>query len=225
MEPRMTSQDFKQPDLKKKPLVLIVDDVPKNIQVVAGVLSQIQIRMAVAQNASQAFEILERISPDLILLDVMLPDIDGFEICRRLKESPVHRDIPVIFLTAKVDPLDLIQGFEAGAIDYVVKPFNPLELKVRVQTQLELKRARDAQKELITELQRALDQVKLLSGMIPMCSSCKKVRDDAGYWKQVEEYIESRSEALVSHGLCPECVRNLYPEIAEEIIRKRDPSA
>jgi len=221
----MTSQDSRKTDQTKKPLVLIVDDVPKNIQVVAGVLSQSQIRMAVAQNASQAFEILERISPDLILLDVMLPDINGFEICRRLKESPVHRDIPVIFLTAKVDPQDLIQGFEAGAIDYVLKPFNPLELRARVQTQLELKRARDAEKELITQLQHALEQVKLLSGMIPMCSSCKQIRDDAGYWKQVEEYIESRSEALFSHGICPECVRRLYPDIAEEIIKKREPSS
>jgi CheY-like chemotaxis protein len=209
---------------KNKPLILIVDDVPKNIQVLAGILNQKQMRLAVAQTGAQVFEMLERISPDLILLDIMLPDINGFDICQRLKQDERTRHIPIIFLTAKIELEDMVKGFEAEAVDYVTKPFNPIELRVRVKTQLDLKRSRDAERELIGKLQALLEQVKLLSGLIPICFSCKKIRNDSGFWEQVELYIEKHSEALFSHGICPDCLVKLYPEMANEILAKRQES-
>ena len=124
--------------------ILIVDDVSKNIQVLGTILKQQSYQIYVAQNGAQALKIAEEAQPDLILLDVMMPELDGFETCRHLKLSPKTRQIPVIFLTAKVESEDVIRGFEAGAVDYVTKPFKPVELLARVRTQLEIKANRDA---------------------------------------------------------------------------------
>ncbi len=132
---------------KKKPMVLIVDDVPKNLQVLGSLLGQIGCDIAAALNGRQALEISSKISPDLILLDVQMPELTGFEVCKRLKHSPKTKDIPVIFITAEAETDDVIKGFELGAVDYVTKPFIGIELLARVKTHLELKRYRDTLEE------------------------------------------------------------------------------
>jgi adenylate cyclase len=120
--------------------VLVVDDTPANIQSLAAVLQQKGYAISVATNGKQALEVLARLRPDLILLDVMMPEMDGFETCGRIKASPAWRDIPVIFLTAKTDTADIVRGFELGAVDYVGKPFNAHELLARVNTHLTIDR-------------------------------------------------------------------------------------
>lgn len=206
-----------------KPLILIVDDIAKNLQVLGNMLNrQGEYRISIATDGKQALTMLDKVSPDLILLDVVMPELDGFEVCRRLKGSLKTKEIPVIFLTAKTETEDIVNGFEIGAVDYVTKPFNSAELLARVRTHLELKKAKDEQKKLIAELQSALARVKQLSGMLPICSHCKKIRDDAGYWQQVEDYIQTHSHAEFSHGICPQCLRKYYPEFAEQIIQKMD---
>ncbi|MFN0068189.1 MAG: adenylate/guanylate cyclase domain-containing protein [Limisphaerales bacterium] len=122
--------------------LLVVDDTPANIQTLAATLKQHGYQISVATNGRQALEVVARVRPDLILLDVMMPEMDGFETCRRLKESEDWRDIPVIFLTAKTDTTDIVQGFELGAVDYVGKPFNAHELLARVNTHLTMDRLR-----------------------------------------------------------------------------------
>ena len=116
--------------------ILIVDDTPANIQSLAATLKEKGYQISVATNGKQALDVLARVPPDLILLDVMMPVMDGFETCRRLKASEQWRHIPVIFLTAKSETADLVQGFELGAVDYVAKPFNAHELLARVNTHL-----------------------------------------------------------------------------------------
>lgn len=128
---------------KKKPLILIVDDVTKNIQVVGSTLKDQGYRIAAANNGIKAIEIAQEVEPDLILLDVMMPELDGFETCKRLKSIENTKDIPIIFLTAKVEPEDIIKGFELGAVDYITKPFNLYELKARIKTHIELKVTKD----------------------------------------------------------------------------------
>jgi two-component system, sensor histidine kinase and response regulator len=118
--------------------ILIVDDAPKNIQVVANTLNKENYKLFYANNGKTAIEKLDNIDYDLILLDIMMPDIDGFEVCRQLKGKPEHKDIPVIFLTAKSDEESIIKGFEVGGVDYITKPFNKTELLIRVKTHLEL---------------------------------------------------------------------------------------
>ena len=122
--------------------ILIVDDTLQNIQVLGTVLREENYQINVAQNGLQALDVVGKVSPDLILLDVMMPELDGFETCKRLKADAETRDIPVIFLTAKVETEDIVHGFELGAVDYVTKPFNATELLARVHTHLEIQRLR-----------------------------------------------------------------------------------
>ena len=127
----------------RQPLVLIVDDTVKNLQVLGTILKAENYKIAVATNGNQAILTANEIKPDLILLDVMMPELDGFETCKKLKSLSETKDIPVIFLTAKVETEDIIEGFKAGAVDYITKPFNSYELKARVKTHVELKISKD----------------------------------------------------------------------------------
>lgn len=119
--------------------VLVVDDVPRNLEIVMQMLTHQGIDVAVAVSGAHALSFLERRRPDLILLDIAMPDMDGFEVCRTLKQQEAYRDIPVIFLTAKTDTADVVRGFSAGAVDYVRKPFVMEELMSRVTTHLNLR--------------------------------------------------------------------------------------
>jgi diguanylate cyclase (GGDEF)-like protein len=127
----------------RQPLILIVDDTVKNLQLLGSVLKAENYKIAVATNGNQAIITANDIKPDLILLDVMMPELDGFETCKKLKSIPETSEIPVIFLTAKVETEDIIEGFKVGAVDYVTKPFNTYELKARVKTHVELKISKD----------------------------------------------------------------------------------
>lgn len=132
---------------KKKPIILIVDDVPKNLQVLGTLLKKIECDLAVAMNGQQALNTVARVKPDLILLDIMMPGIDGHEVCRRLKSKGETKDIPVIFLSAKAEAEDIITGYELGGVDYLTKPFIGSELLSRVKTHLALKEAKEILKE------------------------------------------------------------------------------
>jgi len=123
--------------------ILIVDDNIKNIQVLGNILRDHDYEIAVALNGKVAMDWIRSDSFDLILLDIMMPEMDGYEVCTEIKKINGLKDIPIIFLTAKTETENIIQGFDSGAVDYVTKPFNSAELLVRVKTQLELKKARD----------------------------------------------------------------------------------
>lgn len=120
-----------------KEMILVVDDQPTNIKVIASILGH-KYSLSFANNGMNALKILEKSDPDLILLDIMMPEMDGFEVCKRIKENPKTKEIPVIFLTAKSDIDDIIKGFNMGAVDYITKPFNPVEMEVRVKNHLNL---------------------------------------------------------------------------------------
>lgn len=118
--------------------ILVIEDEPANIQTLSTLLKERGYNINIATNGRQGLQVLERIRPDLILLDIMMPEMDGFETCRRIKASTAWREIPIIFLTAKADTADIVRGFELGAVDYVAKPFNAHELLARVNTHLTL---------------------------------------------------------------------------------------
>ena len=119
-------------------LILVVDDDPQNIQMLGTLLRNEKYQVSIAMNGQQALERVRHASPDLILLDVLMPDMDGIETCKRLKEEENSRNVPVIFLTALSDVADINKGFDVGGVDYVTKPFNAPELLRRVETQLKL---------------------------------------------------------------------------------------
>ncbi len=155
------------PNNESRYKLLIVDDLPKNIQVAANILQKSGYQMAFAQDGPTAVAQTETHRFDLILLDIMMPNMDGFEVCRRIKKNPGNREIPIIFLTAKNDSDSIVQGFELGAMDYLTKPFNGAELQARVKTHLELYRSKEnlkaANKRLsieIVERQKAEEELK-----------------------------------------------------------------
>lgn len=133
--------------------ILIVDDIPENLQVLGNILLQKGMDVGFATSGEEALEAIQYNKPDLILLDIMMPGMSGITVCQKLKANPETKDIPVIFLTAKAQPEDIIKGFEVGAVDYVTKPFNSGELIARVSTQLELKKSRDLIAKQYQELQ------------------------------------------------------------------------
>ncbi len=142
--------------------ILIVDDEPSNIQLIAKILDRNQYNLAYAEDGPGAIDMAMHISYDLILLDVNMPDMDGFEVCRKFKEEERLSDIPIIFLTARSEIEDVIQGFRIGGVDYVTKPFNDLELMARIRNQLELKSRRDTLKTELNFRERIMAEYALI---------------------------------------------------------------
>jgi DNA-binding response OmpR family regulator len=127
----------------QKTSILIVDDVPRNVRVLVNILREKDYKISVTTCGEKALEMADLFLPDLILLDIMMPDPDGFQVCKKLKASHKTKDIPVIFLSAKTETEDIVKGFELGAVDYVTKPFKKAELLARINTHLELRKIRE----------------------------------------------------------------------------------
>lgn len=166
-------------------------------------------------DGSQAWERLQKGgAPSLVILDWMMPVMDGLEVCRRLRSLPDRPPSYVILLTAKGRKEDLVEGLTAGADDYLTKPFDARELLARLQVGTRLLDLQDMLASRVRDLEEALAQVKLLRGLMPICSYCKSIRDDNNYWQQIESYLAEHSEAQFSHGICPTCYqRFIQPEL------------
>lgn len=182
-------------------MILIVDDNPQNLQLLGKHLNNSGYALSFAMSGVEALSFLRDAKqlPMLILLDIMMPEMDGIEVCRELKKDDRLKHIPIIFLSAKSELEDIIKGFNAGGVDYITKPFFAQELLARIKTHIELK--------------KAYAEITTLRGILPICANCHKIRDDQGFWQQVEQYIQQHIDVQFSHGICPECMKELYPEI------------
>lgn len=192
--------------------ILIAEDDFTSRTMLAGVLKKSGHQVVVAVNGIEAWQILQQPeAPSLIILDWMMPEMDGAEVVQRLRALPTDCPPYVIMLTSRGEKADIIAGLEAGANDYLAKPFDPGELRARIEVGRRMVEMQEALAAKIEELRQAADQIKTLRGIVPICSSCKKIRDDQGYWNQVEVYIHKHSQAEFSHGICPDCMKKLYP--------------
>lgn len=212
--------------MKNLPKILVVDDIPANIKILGIQLRKSKYDVFIATDGENAIKIANKSLPDLILLDIMMPGMNGFEVCERLKDDPSTREIPIIFLTAKNEVENMVKGFELGAVDYITKPFNPPELLARVRLHIELKRAKEDLVEYADrlnhrnkELEESLKRIKNLEGLLPICSNCKSIRKedsdstDQNSWVDIEEYLEDLIDADITHGICPKCKSDLYPDL------------
>jgi DNA-binding response OmpR family regulator len=203
--------------------VLVTDDDPQVLDLTATILRRAGYDTLEAATGKECLEAVKAEHPDVVLLDVMLPDITGTELCRQIKADGSLQDIFVILMSGVQVSSDYqADALNVGADGYITKPVSNKELLARVQAMVRIKRAEDAlrekereQQELILKLQEALAEIKTLKGFIPICASCKKVRDDEGYWNQLEAYISKRTDAVFSHGLCPECADKYRAELEE----------
>jgi PleD family two-component response regulator len=200
--------------------ILIVDDTPANLRLLSQMLEEQGYGVRAVTSGPRALESVAASPPDLILLDIRMPEMDGYTVCERLKTQPSTREIPVVFISALGETGDKVRAFAVGGVDYVTKPFQVEEVVARVRTHLEVcqlqQELREANRQLEQRLeelnvrnealQEALATIKTLKGLIPLCAWCgRKIRDEGGNWVQMEAYITERSEAEFSHTICPEC--------------------
>lgn len=157
-------------------------------------------------------------APPLVILDWMMPRMDGVEVCRKIrrKEKPDANPFYIILLTARDSKKDIVEGLSAGANDYITKPFDNDELMARIGVGRRVIELQTQVARHVKELESALDHIKTLQGILPICSYCKKIRDDKNYWQQVESYISHFTEARFSHSICPDCFEeHVKPQLAQ----------
>ncbi|MCP4155797.1 MAG: response regulator [bacterium] len=236
--------------------ILVVEDSDTQAQQLQLILEEEEFKVQRVENGKMALEFLETNLPSIIISDVLMPELDGFQLCSRIKADKRLASIPVILLTSLADPHDIIKGLESGAENFITKPYNKEYLLSRISyilTNQKLRRVSGeknsemgleiffgGKKYFITsqkmqiidllfstfeavvqknielehlnkKLTEAHENIRVLKGFIPICSHCKKVRNDDGFWEQVEVYICEHSEADFSHSLCPDCITELYP--------------
>jgi DNA-binding response OmpR family regulator len=191
--------------------ILVAEDQAVSRHILAANLHKWGYDVTAVEDGTRAWEALQaEDAPQLVILDWLMPGMDGIEICRQLRQRPQTRPIYLILLTARRGQEDKIHGLQAGADDYITKPFNGEELRARVQVGIRVLELQGALAQRVRELEEALSS----QGLLPICSYCKKIRDDQNYWQQVEGYISDHSEAQFSHGICPDCyVRFVQPEL------------
>lgn len=197
--------------------ILIADDDAISLRVLQAALTSAGYDVVTAEDGSEAWEVLKRPdAPQLAVLDWMMPSIDGAQICRRLRRPEISRYTYVILLTARDHTQDIRAGLEAGADDYVTKPYDLTEILSRLRAGERILRLQWLLQEHVEALQNALDHVKKLQGLLPICMHCKRVRDDENAWHGIEAYIENHSEAMFTHALCQGCLKEHYPEYADD---------
>ena len=185
---------------------LIADDDLTYRRMLEALLGKWGYDLVVASDGDAAWQVLHAPdAPQIAILDWMMPGKDGVEICRQIRESTQSDPKYIILLTSKGEKKDIVSGLDAGADDYITKPFESEELRARVQVGERILRLQSELARRVKELQEALDQIETLEGILPICMYCKKIRNDQNYWQQVESYISQHSQAEFTHGLCPEC--------------------
>ncbi len=176
---------------ERKPFILMVDDHPENLRVLAAILDAEGYHFTPATSGEQALKILNKRPPDLILLDIMMPGMNGYEVCRILKDRPATRDIPVIFLTARFETGDIVKGFDLGCADYVTKPFNAVELLARIRTHLSITRISNERRELIHVLCHDLTNI-----FNPIIACAALMKDAASLPRLRGEVLSSAKSGL-----------------------------
>jgi len=190
--------------------ILIAEDDDVSRRVLQLTLAATGHDVITTKNGAEALAVLEsEDAPPLAILDWMMPDLDGVEVCRRVRASPDATHVYIILLTAKTEKADIVAGLDAGANDYITKPFDRQELRARVrvgETVVNLQQSLAAR---VQDLEIALGKVRQLQTILPICSYCKHIRDDQNYWQQVETYISEHTDTQFSHGICPDCYESV----------------
>jgi DNA-binding response OmpR family regulator len=231
--------------MTNKGTILAVDDAHSILKLLTDILTATGYEVRSADSGALALPSIAASPPDLILLDIRMPGMDGFEVLRFIKAREESRDIPIIMLSGVSEMEQRVKCLKLGAVDYISKPFEPEELFARVQTHMELRRMRllledraaalrlaneqlqreiaerkkaeEAERWKANALQEALNKIKILSGLLPVCSHCKKIRDEKGCWSQLEDYITEHTDTEFSHGICDDCLNKQYPEQAKRM--------
>lgn len=240
---------------KGRGTILIVEDSLTQMEELRYILESRGYDIKTARNGNDALEFLRDNTPTIIITDIMMPEMDGYELCSRIKSDDKLKKIPVILLTTLSDPEDILKGLDSGADNFVTKPYKEEFLLSRIEYILLNKEVRSSsisdvgieivfagKKRYITssrmqildmlistyeaaiqknrelertnrELREANEKIRTLSGLIPICAVCKKIRNDNGYWDQLEKFISEHTDANFSHGYCPDCAKKILEDM------------
>lgn len=203
--------------------ILIAEDSLVARRLIETTLRRWGYDVLVACDGSDAWQVLEAGEPPpLAIVDWVMPKMDGPELCRRIRQTQGTSSMYVILLTAKGMREDIVAGLDAGANDYLVKPFDPGELRARVDVGRRIVELQRDLADRVRELEEALSQVRSLRGLLPICTYCKKIRDDRNYWNEVEGYISKHFETQFSHGICPGCYEKCVKPELDRVKSERD---
>jgi CheY-like chemotaxis protein len=191
--------------------ILIVEDEGITVLHIKKALEDLGYEIAgMASSGEEAIIKATEIRPDLVLMDIVLKgNVDGIDAAEKIRAI---LNIPIIYLTAHADESTLQRAKVTEPFGYIVKPFRERDLQISIECALYKSGMEHEKNHLILKLEEALTRINTLSGLLPICSACKKIRDDKGYWNQIESYIMEHSEAEFTHSLCPECGKKLHPE-------------
>lgn len=202
--------------------ILIAEDDFTSRRILEILLLQWGYEVIVTSDGVEAWEVLQKDdAPPLVILDWMMPGKDGREICsliRAKQKSEINHY--VILLTSKSFKEDIVTAFDAGADDYITKPFDREELKARIKVGERIVSLQATLAKQVKELQEALNHIKTLQGILPICSYCKKIRDDGNYWQLLENYISTHSMAQFSHSICPDCYQKYVEPDLEKLFNE-----
>jgi DNA-binding response OmpR family regulator len=195
--------------------VLVADDHDVNRKLLRTLLSAEGYEVIEAANGNEALTFLKSVTQPVVgLIDWEMPQVEGIEVCRQTRALNPETPLFLILVTVRDTKKDVVTGLQAGANDYITKPFDKTELLARVKIGSQMVELQQKLTEHVKELKDALISVKQLSGLLPICSYCKKIRDDQNYWQQVEAYVGKHSEAQFSHSICPTCYEDIVkPEM------------
>lgn len=198
--------------------ILLAEDELISRTMLASLLAKWDFDPVVTEDGAVAWGVMQKPeAPSLAILDWNMPRMDGLEVCRRIRQLPSSNPPYVIILTSRGEKDNIIQGLDAGANDYISKPYDPHELRARLGVGRRMVTMQNVLAERMRDLEEALHHIKTLQGILPICCYCNKIRDDKQYWHQVETYIAAHSEAQFSHGICPECYeKHVQPMLDKE---------
>jgi sigma-B regulation protein RsbU (phosphoserine phosphatase) len=197
--------------------VLVADDHDINRKLLRTLLSAEGYDVVEATNGNEALTFLKSATTPIVgLIDWEMPQVEGIEVCRQTRALNPETPLFLILVTVRDTKQDVVTGLQAGANDYITKPFDKTELLARVKIGSQMVELQQTLTQHVKELKDALISVKQLSGLLPICSYCKKIRDDQNYWQQVEAYVGKHSEAQFSHSICPTCYEDIVkPEMVK----------
>jgi len=195
--------------------ILIAEDEKTSRRILEKALSRAGHQVLAVEDGIKALASIQKEVPEMLITDWMMPDLDGLELCRRVRALNLPSYVYIILWTALTQKENIITGLDAGADDYITKPFDKTELLARVRAGERIVTLESSLRQKNKELSEALAQVKQLKGLLPICMYCKKIRNDENYWQQIEDYIAHHSEAEFSHGVCPECYEKHSPRYAK----------
>lgn len=202
--------------------ILIADDDLTSRAMLTAIVSKLGYKVTTVADGESAWNELHKENPPrLLLLDWVMPGIDGLELCKRIRADNKLKQPYIIFITAKEDKTDLISGLDAGANDYITKPYQRDELCARIRVGSRVIELQDALAKRVAELEDALAHIKRLQGILPICMYCHKIRTDRESWERIEQYISEHSEAVFSHGICPDCYKKLMESDEMKELRRR----